>query len=99
MFTLKSFNVDGKVVVGLKVDVLNPPLLLIIGEKGILSCGYFDIKTAEKFNAPVAVVRGVKNFEDMWSAEIQDLTISASRLGVVKGEKGENTIKKFSGIV
>ncbi len=99
MFTIKSFSVDGKIVVGLKIDVLTPPLLLIIGEKGILSCGYFDIKTAEKFNAPVAIVRGVKNFEDMLSAEVQDLTDSASRLGIVKGERGESAIRKFSGAI
>lgn len=99
MFTLKSFNVENKIVVGLKVDVLNPPLLLIIGERGVLSCGYFDLKTAEKFNSPVAIVKGVKNFEDMWNAEVQDLTESASRLGVVKGERGETAIRKFSGLL
>ncbi|WEU40629.1 MAG: DUF1805 domain-containing protein [Candidatus Odinarchaeum yellowstonii] len=99
MFTLKSFNVDNKIVVGLKVDVLNPPLLLIIGEKGVLSCGYFDLKTAAKFNVPVAIVRGVKNFEDMWDAEVQELTDSANRLGVVKGERGEEAIRKFSGVI
>jgi len=97
MFLVKSVVVDGKRAVGLKVDAISPPLLLIIGEKGILSCGYFDLKIAEKFNVPVAVVRGVNSFEDMLNSAVQDLTSAASCLGVVKGDKGAVAVRKFLG--
>ena len=43
-------------------------LLLIQGSKGMLGCGYLSVDTAEKLGDALAVVTGVKSYEDMLKA-------------------------------
>lgn len=95
MFSLKLINLADKKLVGFKIESVSPPLLIIMGEKGILSCGYFSMEAAEKFNVAVAIVKGVETFEDMLKARVQDLSAAAEKLGIKKGDLGEKALSKL----
>lgn len=80
---------------GLRVDLKPAPLLLIIGEKGVLSCGFLNVDAAEKLGMAAAVVTGVRTFEDVLNAEVKSLTTEAEKLGVKAGQKGIEALSNF----
>lgn len=96
MIYVEKLDVEGKVVLGLKVELpSSPPLLLIVGNKGFIMCGYLNIEVAEKLQVAAAVVSGVKNFDDVLNAEIKAVTSRAKELGINVGLKGREALKKL----
>lgn len=97
MINISSVKVDGKVFSGVKIDLPeSPPLVLIVGEKGFVMCGFLNADAAEKFNVAAAVVSGVKSFEDVLNAQVKTVTSKAKSLGVEAGMKGSEALKHMS---
>jgi uncharacterized protein YunC (DUF1805 family) len=71
---------------------LKRPLLIISGSRGSLACGYLNVETFEELDEAVAVVRGVNDFEDMCTAQVQAVSSAAQRLGVRPGMTGEEAL-------
>jgi uncharacterized protein YunC (DUF1805 family) len=78
---------------GLKVRMPNANMLLILGEKGYLMCGYLNIAAAEKMGDAAAVVTNVSTFQDVLEAEIKSCTTKARELGVKEGMTGKEALK------
>ena len=96
MIYVEKLDVEGKTVLGLKVELpSSPPLLLIIANKGFIMCGYLSIEAAEKLNVAAAMVSGVKSFDDVLNAEIKAVTSKAENLDVRVGLKGMEALKKL----
>ena len=94
MIEVDQLKVDGKAVMGLKVDLPDsPPLVAIIGEKGFVMCGFLNVEAAERLGVMAAVVSGVKTFDDMLSAEVRAVTSKAELKGVRRGMKGQDAVK------
>jgi uncharacterized protein YunC (DUF1805 family) len=97
MINISSVKVDGKVFSGVKIELPeSPPLVLIVGEKGFVMCGFLNAEAAEKFNVAAAVVSGVKSFEDVLNAQVKIVTSKAKGLGVETGMKGSEALKHMS---
>ena len=93
---MEKLDIEGKGVLGLKVELpSSPPLLLIVGNKGFIMCGYLNIEVAEKLQVAAAIVSGVKNFDDVLNAEIKAVTSRAKELGINVGLKGKEALKKL----
>jgi len=87
MFEIENVEVDGKSFLGLRAQMPElPPLLLIVGRKGFVMCGYLNLDAAEKIGAAAAVVSGVNSFEDVLNAEIKAATSKAKALGLEPGK-------------
>jgi len=95
MIEKQEIELEGKKLNGLKVNLPNAPLLLIAAQKGYLMCGYLDIETAEKLGQAAAIVRGVKDFNDVLNAKISAVTTQAAKLGIEKGMLGKEALKKM----
>ena len=94
MINVSSLKVGGKVFSGMKVDLPeSPPLVLIVGEKGFVMCGFLNVETAERLNVAVAVVSGVKSFDDALNGQVKAVTSKAKNLGVEVGMKGSEALK------
>jgi len=94
MIEVDQLKVDGKTVMGLKVDLPDsPPLVAIIGEKGFVMCGFLNVEAAERLGVIAAVVSGVKTFDDMLSAEVKAVTSKAELKGIKRGMKGQDAVK------
>ncbi len=65
---------------GVKLDLGNANLLLIRAEKGFLACGYIGIETCNKLGDVAAIVKGVKNFDDMLNENVADLSEKAKEI-------------------
>jgi glutamate-5-semialdehyde dehydrogenase len=64
----REISIQGQVVTGYEIDLPGAPLVLVQAPKGFVMCGYLDVKSADKFNAAAAVVRGVKTVDDLDAA-------------------------------
>jgi len=73
-----------------KIPLSKAGVIVIYSDKGVLACGYLDIATANKFGERMAIVKGVKNFEDMLSAKIVALSEATKDLNLPEGATGKD---------
>ncbi|MFB0561644.1 MAG: YunC family protein [Candidatus Lokiarchaeia archaeon] len=92
MIQIEQIKIGDTLCLGLRVDIKPAPLLLIIGEKGVLACGFLNIEASEKLGMAAAVVTGVRTFEDVLNAEVKSLTTEAEKLGIKVGQKGREAL-------
>ncbi len=88
----KSGEADGYVI------PLGPAnLVLVVGKRGMVGCGAFDVAALEKFGYPAARVKprrgsSIATVEDLLSGEIKDANAEAARLGVEVGMSGREAL-------
>jgi uncharacterized protein YunC (DUF1805 family) len=94
MISISSLKIDDKTAVGIKVDLPeSPPLLLVIGERGFVMCGFLNMEAAGKLNVAAAMVSGVKSFDDVLEAEVKAVTPKAQKMGIRTGMTGKEALK------
>ena len=94
---IEKIKIDDKTVLGLKVELPDsPPLLLMVGEKGFIMCGYLNVEVAERLQVAAAMVSGVKSFQDVLEAEIKATTSKAREMGISLGMKGREALRKLA---
>ena len=94
---IEKIKIDDKTVLGLKAELPDsPPLLLMVGEKGFIMCGYLNVEVAERLQVAAAMVSGVKSFQDVLEAEIKAATSKAREMGISLGMKGREALKKLA---
>jgi len=93
MIYVEELKVDNKMVLGVKVDLPNsPPLLLIVGNKGFLMCGFLNVDVAERAGATAVMVIGVKDFSGVLNAKVKAVTSKALALGVKPEMRGKEAV-------
>ena len=97
MIEVTPIQVSDKTATGLKVDLPESPapLLMIIGSKGLVCCGFINMDAAERLSVAAAMVSGVKTFNDVLNAEVKAATTKAQALGVKVGVKGKDALQLF----
>ncbi|MBO8179097.1 MAG: DUF1805 domain-containing protein [Archaeoglobus sp.] len=93
MIEVDIVNVDGKSLLGLRVELPNAPLLLLLHEKLVVGCGYISAEVMEKMGNAACIVKGVRSFQEMLDAEIAEITSKTEELGLKKGMKLEDALK------
>jgi uncharacterized protein YunC (DUF1805 family) len=94
MISVTTLRVDGKSFMGLRTDLPDsPPLILVMGEKGFVMCGFLNVESAEKLGVTAAVVSGVKTFDDVLNGQVKAVTSKAKNLGIEVGMKGADALK------
>jgi len=94
MIGVASLKIDGRSCLGVRVELPNsPPLLVVIAEKGFVMCGFLNVEAAERLGVAVAMVSGVKTFEDVLNAQVKAATSKAKGFGVDAGMKGVEALK------
>lgn len=97
MISVMTIKVDVKSFTGLRTDLPeSPPLLLIMGEKGFIMCGFLNVESAEKLGVTAAVVSGVKTFDDVLQGQVKAVTSKAKALGIEVGMKGAEALKRLA---
>jgi uncharacterized protein YunC (DUF1805 family) len=94
MIAVESLKIDGKDCLGVKIELPDsPPLLVIMGSKGFVMCGFLNMEAAEKVGVVAAVVSGVKTFEDVLNGQVKAVSSKAKSLDVEVGMKGAEALK------
>lgn len=68
--------------------------------RGLVGCGIYDIRSANEFNLVVAIARGtlqkpLRVPEDLFEANILEVSQAAERLGVKPGMTGREAVEKL----
>ena len=97
MIEVTPIQVNDKTATGLKVDLPESPapLIMIIGSKGLVCCGFINMDAAERQCIAAAMVSGVKTFDDVLNAEVKAATTKAQALGVKAGVNGKDALQLF----
>jgi len=96
MINVDSLKIGDKTAVGVRVDLPeSPPLLLVVGGKGFVMCGFLNMDAAEKLGVAAATVSGVKSFEDVLEAEVKAVTSKARERGIKPGMRGKEALKRL----
>ncbi len=93
---MDSITVNNKSFEAAKIETSHASILMIKAKQGFLGCGYFDVDTANRLNEPVAIVTGVKTYEDMLKANVVKVSDAALELGVQPGISGEEALLLLS---
>jgi len=96
MIELVEVKVDGKVAIGIRVQMPDAPSLIMIrGEKGVVFCGYLNPESAEKFGLSAVIVRGVSTVNDALVRPTSYCTKKAEALGAKVGMSGNEALRLF----
>lgn len=97
MIEVTPIKIEDKTAIGLRVDLPGSPapLVMIVGTKGFVCCGFLNIDAAERLGVAAAMVSGVKSFEDILEAEVKAETTKAQAAGVKTGMKGKDALKQL----
>ncbi|MGE5843177.1 MAG: DUF1805 domain-containing protein [Deltaproteobacteria bacterium] len=93
--------VGGKTAQGLMVSWDGGQFVMIVAEKGLVSCGVVDKEVMERFGAAIAIARGtpekpLRTVEDLLAAKVADVTKKASSsFGIQAGMRAEEALKKL----
>ncbi len=98
---ITSVKGKNKPAMGLEVGWGNSQFVMIITDKGIISCGIANKEVMESFGAVVTISRGtpekqLKTVDDLLSAKILDLTKQAKDLGINAGDTGKDALMKLT---
>ncbi len=93
---MDSITVNNQIFEAAKIQTSHASILIIKGKQGFLGCGYFDVDTANRLNEPVAIVTGVKTYDDMLKANVVKVSDAALELGVQPGMSGEEALLLLS---
>lgn len=85
----------------LQVSWQGGQFVMIVTEKGLVSCGVIDKEVMDRFGAAVAIARGTPQkplvtVEDLLDARIADVTREAESRGVKVGMNGKEALEKLS---
>jgi uncharacterized protein YunC (DUF1805 family) len=93
---MEKLIIDGKEFEAWRIPTESASILLIKATHGFIGCGYFDVETANKLQEDVAIVTGVKTFDDMLEAKIVKCSNSAETIGVRVGMTGRDALLKLA---
>lgn len=93
MIEIRQIEIAKGNVLGLKVELPNDSLLMLLGKKGYLACGYLDVKDVEGIGHVVATVSGVSDFNEMIKANVKEVSKNAYKVGVRKGMLGQKALE------
>lgn len=93
----KDIKINDTVFKAVQIDLSDRgTLLMIIGAKGYIMCGYLNINTAQKLGDVACMVTGVKTIEDVINSNIVALTAEAQKLGITMGMPVKEVLQKLS---
>lgn len=100
--TVRTMQFDNGVALGSSQRWQGGQFCSILTGRGLVGCGIYDVKTAERFGQAVAIARGTPQLplaepEDLLEARIVDLTPQAAALGVVVGMTGREAVERMLG--
>ena len=90
---MEKILVEDKAMMAGSMDMYGVKILLITSGKGALGCGYINLAAAEKFGHALAIVSGVKTYEDMLNAEVKAVSPAAAAAGVKPGMSGREALE------
>ena len=68
-------------------------LIVLLGSRGYVMCGYLNLKAADKFGDLAVKITGVSNFREALNARVHSLSRAARHSGIKKGQAIKDVLK------
>ena len=96
----KEMIIKNKKVTGVEISWDNGQCVLIVANKGLVTCGAIDLKVMEHFNFAAAISHGTPEkplvtTEDLLDSKITGVTSEAQNLGIIEGMSGREALEKL----
>ena len=75
---MDKVTIDGRSYDAVSFPTAHSVVLMIRGGKGFLGCGYLSVATADKTGDALAIVSGVKTYDDMLNASVKAVSAAAA---------------------
>lgn len=95
---IDQIELKNETALGIKIDMGNAPLILIKVKRGFIMCGYLNIDAASSMGDVAGRVKGVKDFSDILSSRVVEVTEKAKSLGLTPGITGREFLEKLGDI-
>jgi len=92
MFEIKKI----KNIKAINIKLQSKNLIVLIGKKGYIMCGYLNLNTANKFKDIAIRVKGVSTIEDVLNKKVENCSIPAKKLGIYIGQPIKEVLKIIS---
>jgi len=96
MVNIREIRINDTIVQGVEIQLPNAVLVIAVAKGGFVMCGYLNLDAAERFNDPAAIVKGVKNLDELLAGAVVAATGAAKRLGVREGMTGAQALSLFA---
>lgn len=98
MVKIEQVVVNGKTLQGIAMEKPggegHPNMLVLIGQKGYIMCGYLNMETAEKVEDAAAVVGG-SCFAEILANPVKAVSKAAEKIGVTVGMTGAEAAERL----
>ena len=91
-----KIKIEGKEFTGFQIPTEHTSVLMIVGAKGFIACGYINLDVANKRNDACAIITGVKTLNDLLNTEVKAISKAAAESGVKIGMTGQEALIKMS---
>lgn len=99
MVSLQPIELEGKQVLGIRVELPKTNLLAITTKKGYIMCGALDISLLNTHLASRKILAGravgVRSLEDLLEAPLESVTLEAEKNGIYSGMRGKEALLKM----
>lgn len=75
------------------IGLMSKNLILLLGSKGYVMCGYLNMRSASKFRDAAVKITGVLTINDSLKATVSACTSAAKKMGIYKGQPIKQTLK------
>ncbi len=99
---LTSVNSKDAAAMGLAVSWTDCQFVMIVADKGLVSCGVIDVEVMNRFGAAIAITRGTPEkplvtADDLLAATVAEVTDKAAEYGVQPGMTGQEALDLLGG--
>ncbi|MDD4899428.1 MAG: DUF1805 domain-containing protein [Candidatus Omnitrophica bacterium] len=89
----EKIQVGEKYIQACLVPFFAKNLIVLLGEKGYVMCGYLDLTVAEKFSDPAVRIVGVSTIQEALGTKVDGCTAAARELGIHKDQPISEVLK------
>ena len=90
-----DISLGRKKAVGFEIALPHANLVLAVGRKGYVMCGYLNLQAAAKFGDAACIVRGVKTVRDLLSRPVAEVSPAARKAGIRPGISGKEALLRL----
>lgn len=80
---------------GISVELPLAPVVMITAPKGFAMCGYLNMESVNKMGEVAVRATGVKTFDDLLNANVQNVSDKARELGITEGQTAREALERM----
>lgn len=99
MVSLQPVDIDGRVALGVTVELPRTRLVMLTTDRGYIMCGALDVGLLNERLADRGILAGravgVRTIEDLLEKPLESVTTHAEALGIRPGMSGREALKRL----